>query len=1335
MRSIYAKRLLAALLTVLMLAAMLPAAALQAMAADEKYVLDATNDLTAFSEGSKKDGDIEAAGTDGYFTIFYSAKTKVDGSNKNFEDGYTASQRINFGGSTDVGDNTKNAIMIKTSGAAKVKIWWVCGGDGRQQAIYSSTGSILSKTDVASVKNSLYISELSIAEAGTYFIGNVHGNNYYFKIEVTITGGGSSTVERADWSFVASPVITSAQDDGEGKIQVSVNAVVGKDGGDEIVVVMSDSKGNEIATKRSVGEKDSHTLEFEPTASGKYTFKAILNREGETGKLCGESVSADFVFPLGSPVLTSATSKGDGKIEVEWIPVSEATAYEVYCNGKLKDTTTSSSYTVSGLTIGKSYSFYVKAVRGEERTTSNEMSATATQDAQMTWGFTYYGPSTNASNNGYIGSLNEDGKVTVFSTGGKGKIQPNSADGVAFYYTAVPTKYNFTLRAKVTVDSWTYSNGQEGFGLLATDMLGTSGDASSFYNNSYLAGCTKIEYRYEGDGESFKVYDVSHANGTKYSMKLGLGVIERTGVTLKNQDNFADSNAFADYSNTTTLEWAAGDWGKEAGTYNIVGNETSGNISGTDLALEVKTTFILEIQRNNTGYFITYYDESGNILCRQKYYDPNALDQLDKDFVYVGFFASRNATATFSDVEMTTILASKDAPAEEKPVTKIDPTVSISSGAVTTSQEYEVLVDTNVSGTITVQVARNDVLKDVPVTGGERYSAIISMKQYAENEVRVVFTPDPDQDLGEDTVLSSTKDVSATLTVVWNQGNQHAKTIYVSPNVTKQEGSRGNGTKEYPYDLYTAVKMVVPGQVILLMEGTYKLDETLRIERGMDGAEDALIYMIPDPEAKSRPVLDFQGTGSGIVHGGDYWYFYGFDVTNSAPGQKGFQVSGNYNTLDQIHAYRNGNTGIQISRMYGSDLYAYWPAHNLVLNCTSYSNCDPGYEDADGFAVKLTSGDGNVLDGCIAYNNADDGYDLYAKNETGPIGSVTIRNSVAYANGYLEDGTDAGNGNGFKMGGDSISGYHVLENCYAFYNKAKGIDSNSCPDIQVINCVSYNNGSYNVALYTNVASKNTDFYVSGLVSFRSAEDKVFGADAISVGEKLSPQGTQKSSKYIGKTNYYWAGGSSVNSAGSKIKASMFISLEFKGIVRNDDGTINMQGFLEMADSAPSGVGVRSNGTASSDTIYDIEDDMEHIFSDVWTSDNEYYHWHACECGAKGDMEPHTFQWVIDLEPTETTTGLKHNECTLCGYKQPSITTYWEGNSTIEPSQEATEAAGSSNETQATVPGGNGGNDGSSNAVVIVIVVLVVLAAGAFVVIKFVLPKVKSGDAAKKEETE
>lgn len=105
-----------------------------------------------------------------------------------------------------------------------------------------------------------------------------------------------------------------------------------------------------------------------------------------------------------------------------------------------------------------------------------------------------------------------------------------------------------------------------------------------------------------------------------------------------------------------------------------------------------------------------------------------------------------------------------------------------------------------------------------------------------------------------------------------------------------------------------------------------------------------------------------------------------------------------------------------------------------MLNCTSYLNADAGYEDADGFAAKLTVADGNVFDGCIAAYNADDGWDLFAKVETGAIGQVVIQNCVAFKNGYVLDENgqevDAGNGNGFKMGGSSISGHHICATVY-----------------------------------------------------------------------------------------------------------------------------------------------------------------------------------------------------------------------------------------------------------------------------------------------------------------
>ena len=183
-------RILALAIALLMVVQILPASLLAVEAADNVHVLDATADLTAFEAGAKADGESEKFHD--YFTVHYSAKNKVDGSSKTFDDGYSATQRLNFGGKSSIGSTITNAIEFTTSGAAAVKIWWVSGGDGRSFAIYDANGSTLTTTDpAASVKNSLYISELNVEAAGTYYLGLPEGSNYLFKLEVTENASGS----------------------------------------------------------------------------------------------------------------------------------------------------------------------------------------------------------------------------------------------------------------------------------------------------------------------------------------------------------------------------------------------------------------------------------------------------------------------------------------------------------------------------------------------------------------------------------------------------------------------------------------------------------------------------------------------------------------------------------------------------------------------------------------------------------------------------------------------------------------------------------------------------------------------------------------------------------------------------------------------------------------------------------------------------------------------------------------------------------------------------------------------------------------------------------------
>ena len=1135
----------------------------------EQYVLDAA-DLAQFTNGAKKDGEEQNAGTDDYFTILWSSKSKVDGSKKSFEDGTAFTQRINLGGKLDV-TNNKNGVSFKTTGAAEVKVYWVEGGDdNRQMALLTGSGTVVAKTEETLAKNAACISVLKVTDAGTYYLGGLENNNYIFKVIVTETTGGTEKPARADWSTVENPEIISAVQNA-GKVDVTVKTNIGYDGADKIEVAMSDAEGSVIGTAKSSKEGNKAVVSFTPAASGTYTFTVKAIRDGEEDK-AGNSMNADFVLPLTAPKISSATNVGKGAVALEWSEVKEAEKYVVTVEGtdnKTESTTTAA--TISGLTVGNMYTISVVAVRGEDVSGKGTTEVTVVDEAQRVWRVSTYGSSTDSKNNGVIGNAN-DGKVTVYSEGGKGKIVPGSTDGLTFYYTAIdPETENFTLTADIHVDSWTLSNGQEGFGMMAADAVGSNGDGTAFWNNAYQAIATKVEYYWDGEDVT------ADSSANKISMKLGLGAISRLGVTA--DDVAAIKNGTitmpAGYvSETTTLETGAAT--KGPGTYNLVGNwnkkaEPTGSLENP------LTDFRLQIQRNNTGYYLRYLDKDNKVIKEVRYYDleRNSLTQIDKDNIYVGFFASRNARITVSNIDLKTITPADDEKAEEREIEYVYPINTIESPVFSNSADYNLVYYGNADGTLVVKDQNGKEVLNKEFKALTKETVALKLNS-GKNTFTINFIPDKEYKPGEFKLMTSYDPVTINHTVEYKTVENN--NIYVSPNGK----SNAAGTKDDPMDIYTAVKIAAPGQKILIKEGTYDLSSTVKVERGINGTADAMIYMIADPEAGSRPVFDFGGKCAGMILAGDYWYFQGFDVTRSADAQKGIQVSGNHNILDRIKAYKNGNTGIQISRYLGTDQFNQWPAHNTILNCSSYLNADKGYEDADGFAAKLTVGQGNVFDGCIAAYNADDGWDLFAKVQSGSIGVVTIQNCVAFKNGYIldENGREinAGNGNGFKMGGDSMPGAHVLKNSVAFANKAKGIDSNSCPDIKVYSSTTFDNESYNVAFYTNTAV-NTAFAADGILSYKVSNK---------VAEQFKLLGTQNAADVKGVTNYYFDGSKTVNNNGKEAAASWFKSLDTAsalkdgGITRNADGTINMNGFLELTDEVPGGVGARMSGRTSGD---------------------------------------------------------------------------------------------------------------------------------------------------------
>ena len=62
----------------------------------------------------------------------------------------------------------------------------------------------------------------------------------------------------------------------------------------------------------------------------------------------------------------------------------------------------------------------------------------------------------------------------------------------------------------------------------------------------------------------------------------------------------------------------------------------------------------------------------------------------------------------------------------------------------------------------------------------------------------------------------------------------------------------------------------------------------------------------------------------------------------------------------------------------------------------------------------------------------------------------------------------------------------------------------------------------------------------------------------------------------------------------------------------------------------------------------------HSYGTDWKYDDTN-HWHECECRDKADTAAHSFQWVIDKAATKEATGIKHEECTVCGAKRSENT--------------------------------------------------------------------------------
>ena len=412
--------------------------------------------------------------------------------------------------------------------------------------------------------------------------------------------------------------------------------------------------------------------------------------------------------------------------------------------------------------------------------------------------------------------------------------------------------------------------------------------------------------------------------------------------------------------------------------------------------------------------------------------------------------------------------------------------------------------------------------------------------------------------------------------------------IYVSPSGK----SSASGSSSDPMDFVTAISKVKAGNTIWMQAGTYKFTKTIVIAESNSGSNGKYKKV---GSKGGNVVLDFtgmaeDGANRGIVLDGSYWHFYDIDITNA--GDNGMLLSGDHNIIEMCQFYNNHDTGLQLSRY--NTKYAskdQWPSYNLIKNCTSFNNKDDATsENADGFAAKLTCGEGNVFDGCIAYCNSDDGWDLYAKPATGAIGVVTIKNCVAFGNGKTTNGQGSANGdmNGFKLGGSNgaCPTPHVVTNCVAFWNGACGFtDNGNGGALKMSNCTSADNAVFSAkanylcyrtsqsASYTNLLSVNTNKKV-GTDKFKGSLEKTLyfyssGSSYYWVDAKNTSSFTGAGIKF-GTANAKTVSGSdfvSTTLAGYNASKATYAT-NYHETLRNSDGSVNLHGLYQLKSSSP-----------------------------------------------------------------------------------------------------------------------------------------------------------------------
>lgn len=798
----------------------------------------------------------------------------------------------------------------------------------------------------------------------------------------------------------------------------------------------------------------------------------------------------------------STASEGTGKVYINVNTLGVNSSIEL-----VTTTTAKKDYVWKGMLFGASS----MGVSGNPDSKSSQVILTDNEGNQFV----------NDSKNKEFGSINMTGgkldnvsSVRLNSWTQSGK-QSGDQDGKAYFYTLVDAKKNFKLSADVTVNRYIADpadpaddarirakmasagvdyttaldmlrTGQEMFGLEARDVIPFAGgiDADGNYTgglgNHMTTDPTKAMK--DDDGTPVDIYEAYIENKTVTDKNKDTYAVSYTDVENTFASNIVVAGATTDSTYPTDTKSSTYYTKSQMNRINILirtgvvatdgGGERVGIKDTTDTVPVKGDKYNITLQKINEGYMITTYDyQTGQT---QTEYDSlsnlnlnSLLDTQNDTYMTVGLSACRWADATFENIELHEIDPNTDKvtiPADEK---EYSPKLTMISSNYSTTVDYMLSFKANNphGGQIDVSQNGNIIIQDGAVS---KKTSIYNTTLVPDsvNEFTIVYKPSTADN------CVSFEPVVTRFNVTQKSNIKDFNTLYVAPDGAVD----GDGTRENPLDLESAIGMSKFGTTIVMLDGTYNIKNTeaakIEIGESLSGKADGRKTIKADEGA--HPVLDLEGKYEGFSVSGSYWTFDGIEVKNAMGNGKAFYLGGHYDEVKNCTFHDNGELGFQISRLIATEVsVSEWPSNNLVLNCESYNNNDPSKNNADGFACKLTAGYNNVFSGCSSHHNLDDGWDCYTKLATGAIGPVQVENCVAYRNGYqLNDDaseTDWGNGagcNGFKMGGENIHVAHYLKDCISWGNKRSGVDSNYNPGFKMRNVISYNNEGPNIKLYS-----------------------------------------------------------------------------------------------------------------------------------------------------------------------------------------------------------------------------------------------------------------------------